>query len=579
MRVIVLISILCASIAFNSLSQRVRYKNVFPLLQSKDYKSAEPLLLQFLKDNDDEANAYFYLGEIITSKLDSVEIFPSTEKYDSMVNLAVDSYKKAISLVDDREVRKNDDYYMAYNRRDLRTGKFGIKTSDVHLDYENKIAEVTAKKELIHELHQLKEKAVNQYSNFKNKAVDFYSSYPNETSFKLRANSEDREALTKVVDLFKVFTTQYSTFVEKLKSLNKPMYDPEIKLLSIDSWDQLAPKDIDFENFKVEIQDYETYLTDLDNEIESEVQPIKELLYKTDNDFNNALSFNQNVMDSSNIKEMNIPDELKEGLANLDNNNVVYNLLHYKQLKNKSALITNVNLFPVLADSSNIYQRTNVVNKYKSRLSDQLELIKLIESKFNDQIKTDFAIYFEGFEPSIEAYIKTEKTILEQKFESVAQKSKEMEIDIQYFTTEQDTIYSSPLNAAANNGDKYVMDLIESDSSLLIMGSWQKKPFVANAGFDMKVNFHLIKDDTTFTVEKFLDLNNNVLVNLKSREEGNPSQLLLYLSYKMEELWRLEFESENTLADAKVEAGIFFLYDEEGNVLKTLNAKGEVIGN
>lgn len=146
MRLILLITILCSSFVFNSYSQRVRYKNIFPLLQSKDYISAEPLLLQFLQENDDEANAYFYLGEIINSKLDTVEIFPSTEKYDSMANLAIDSYKKAISLVDDRELRKNDDYYMAYNRRDLRTGKFAIKKSDVHLDYENKIASVSRKK-------------------------------------------------------------------------------------------------------------------------------------------------------------------------------------------------------------------------------------------------------------------------------------------------------------------------------------------------------------------------------------------------------------------------------------------------
>lgn len=154
-----------------------------------------------------------------------------------------------------------------------------------------------------------------------------------------------------------------------------------------------------------------------------------------------------------------------------------------------------------------------------------------------------------------------------------------MEIDIQYFTSEEDTVYITPLNAAANNGDKYVIDIIEADTSLLLVGSWKKQPFIANAGFDMKVNYKLVVKDTSYIVKNMLDLNNNVLVNLKSTEEEDPSQLLLYLSYQMEELWRLEYESESFLGDAKVEAGIFFLYDEEGDVLKTLNAKGEVIGN
>lgn len=579
MRFILLISIFCFSIVFNSSSQRIKYKNVFPLLQSKDYKSAEPLLLKFLEDNDDEANAYFYLGEIIGSKLDTVEIFPSTKKYDSMVNLAVESYKKAIELVDDREVRKNDEYYIAYNRRDLRTGKFGIKTSDVHLDYENKIAAVSSRKELIHELHQLKTEIISLYEEFKNDVKDFYSSYPDESSFMLRANADDREALSKILKSFNNFTSQYSTFADKVNALNHPLYQAELKFSAINKWNDLKPKEINFSDFKINIQDYDTYLSQLDSKIETEVRPIKELLLKTDNDFNNALKLNESVEDSAAIKDMIIPDELKTGLAQLDNKNLVYDLLRYKQLKNRSALLTNINLFPVLTDSSNIYQRTNIFKKYKSRLSDQLELIKSIESKINDRIKLDFATYFAGFKPSIDAYINTEKTILEKKYEDVAEKSKKMEIDIQYFTTETDTIYITPLNAAAHNGEKFVLDIIESDTSLLLVGSWNKQPFVANAGFDMKINYKVIEDDTTYIVNKMLDLNNNVLVNFKSIEEENQSQLLLYLSYKMEELWRLEFESENMLGDAKEEAGIFFLYDESGKVLKTLNANGEVIGN
>jgi hypothetical protein len=579
MRSLLIVVFLVITFVSNTEAQRIRYKNLFPILQSKDYKTAEPQLLKFLEENDDEANAYFYLGEIIVSKLDTVEIFPSLEKYDSMANQAIKSYKKAISLVDDREVRKNDDYYMAYNRRDLRTGKFGIKTSDVHLDYENKISSVSSKKELILELHHLKEGSKNQYDNFKNKIVGFYSSYPDEIAFLLRANPEDRETLNQSIKFFNDFKEQYSLFVDKLNSLNHPLYDPELKILPISNWDQLAPKDLDFSDFKIEIQDYDEYLTSVNNRIESEVRPLEELLYETDNDFNEALKTNESVKDSAEIQELNIPQELKNGLSSLDESNVIYNLLQYKQLKNKSNLLTNVSLMPVLADSSNIYQRANIVDQYKNRLGDQLELIKLVDSGLDDHLKANFAMYFDGFEPSIDAYINTEKTILEKKYKSVAEKSREMAIDIQYFLMDKDTVYTTPLNAAANDGHKYTLDLIESDTSLFIVGNWENKPFVARAGFDMIIENIKIIEDTTFKINKILELKGNILVNIKSKQDKNPSQVLLYLSYLMEEVWRLEFSSENTLGDAKVEAGIFFLYDQDGNVLKTLNAKGQEIGN
>ena len=190
MRVFVIVLLLTVGFSPKSDAQRIRYKNLFPILQSKDYKTGAPQLLQFLEENDDEANAYFYLGEIIVSQLDSAEIFPSTEKFDSMANRAIEAYKKSMALVDDREIRKNDDYYAAYNRRDLRTGKFAIKISDIHLDYENKIKEVVKKKELVNELHELKNRSIQEYESFALLVEDFHSRFTNESAYLLRTGPE-----------------------------------------------------------------------------------------------------------------------------------------------------------------------------------------------------------------------------------------------------------------------------------------------------------------------------------------------------------------------------------------------------
>ncbi|WP_375577680.1 hypothetical protein ABWH96_11525 [Marivirga tractuosa] len=560
-------------------AQRIRYKNLFPILQSKDYKTAEPQLLKFLEDNDNEANAYFYLGEIIVSKLDSIEVFPTTEKYDSMANRAISAYKRAIELVDDREVRKNDEYYAAYNRRDLRTGKFGIKKSDIHLDYETKIKTVTKKKETVSSLYELKENSVKAYDQLTKTSREFYQSYPDESSFLLRSNSDNLKALQEVEVAYSEFIETYNQFVDELKSLNHPAYNPELKIVDITNWEGLKPIKSDFSDFTITVQDYAKYLTDLKQKIEIEVNPLKELLYKTDAELTEAISKNKNATDSSSIKKIMISEELKNGLNTFDKSEVILNLLKYKKRKSQSVILVNQSIYPVLKDSTNIYQRANLVQDYKESLASQLELIEFIEENINERIILDFKLFLDKFQPSIESYIKTEKTILEQKLDSVSKRSDFMANQIQFFNHEKDSIFLTPLIAATNDSKKYVIKTIELDSMLLIGGLFDKTPFVASATFDMKINNFKLYRDSTLSISNMMLLNDNLLINFDSELDDTKQHRAEYLSLNLQELWKFEYQSNSTLGDAKVEAGIFFLYDQNGKVLSTLNSQGEKIGD
>jgi hypothetical protein len=308
-------------------------------------------------------------------------------------------------------------------------------------------------------------------------------------------------------------------------------------------------------------------------------QPLMKLLYRTDESFSQALEFNVNVQDSASIKELTIPNELPAGLNKLDSKGVIVKLLQYKQLKNESNLLSNVNLFSVLSDSLNVYQRANLIDDYKEKLVEQFDLIKEIENQIDTRTKLDFKLYLGGYQPSIEAYIDTEKTILGQKVEIVTKKSTEMANQIQFFSLEEDSIYITPMIAATRNGSKYILKTIETDSTVIMNGVWKKNPFVAVGGFDMKVINIFQMADSSFIAENMILLNGNLLLNLKSEDEEDNQQILYFLNPKLEELWRLEYEAENTVADAKIEAGIIFVYDTDGKVLKTLNSQGKEIGN
>src|SRR5688572_12564016 len=112
---------------FPVFGQKVKYKDIFGLLSSKQYESAEPFLKKYLKENTDNPNAYLYMGIIYQDRANKDDILKNTRKTIAYMDSAIYFYDKAYKGLTEKEVKRNDEYYQLYNRRDLRTGEFGVK--------------------------------------------------------------------------------------------------------------------------------------------------------------------------------------------------------------------------------------------------------------------------------------------------------------------------------------------------------------------------------------------------------------------------------------------------------------------
>src|SRR4051794_11714234 len=80
--------------------QKVKYKDIFGLLSTKQYETAEPFLKKYLKENDDNPNAYLYMGIILQEKSSKMDILKQTPMVLAYIDTAIFNYDKAYKTID-----------------------------------------------------------------------------------------------------------------------------------------------------------------------------------------------------------------------------------------------------------------------------------------------------------------------------------------------------------------------------------------------------------------------------------------------------------------------------------------------
>jgi hypothetical protein len=267
-----------------ALGQKIKYKDLFVLLSAKQYAEAEPYLKKFLKDNDDYPSAYLYMGLILEDKAYKVDILRETEQYASLLDSAVLYFGLANKGMTEKEISKNEEYYQMYNRRDMRTGKFGVKHSDVILDLELRMK----LKDRAKTAKTLKAHFVAAETSYK-KAEKQYgllqARFPDLKQLYLQADDSVVFELHQLAGTYDSCHIHFNDYKAVAKQMGKIGYNQDFDPQDIlDFKRELTLADFYIDNIK--IQDFKRWALGTAEVLEKEMKPLREKLVARDIELN-----------------------------------------------------------------------------------------------------------------------------------------------------------------------------------------------------------------------------------------------------------------------------------------------------
>jgi hypothetical protein len=279
--------------------QKIKYKDLFVLLDSKRYDDAEPFLRKYLKENDDNPNAQLFMGFILQEKALKGDVLKETDKVAQNADSAVIFLQLAHKAITEKEIKRNDEYYQSYSRRDQRTGEYGIKISDIHLDIEKRVEELKARKDRV---KTLRSQFVAWERLYQQSAVEFKAvqeAFPTEREFLLQSDEKTIEKLKQIKADFDSCTMMFAAYKTTLSHLGKTTYNQMFDAKKITRFKDDGKGLPDFYADDLVTWNYDEWATAALDEIQNEVQPFREKLVSYDVEINKL--FDKIRKDSSSV--------------------------------------------------------------------------------------------------------------------------------------------------------------------------------------------------------------------------------------------------------------------------------------
>ena len=432
--------------------QKVKYKDLLVLLNAKQYDQAEPFLKKYLAENDDNPSAYLFMGIIYQEKSANDDVLKESDLLINHIDSAIIFYDKSYPKITEKDVKRNDENYVMYTRRDLRTGEFGIKLSDIQLDIETRIKSLKERKERVKSLNKHFKLAEAEYNRSNTLYKTLQSRFSTHKELYLQANDSLILELDQLTLVFDSSQVSFKNYRNTSQALGKTGYNQVVDFQEIKSLKKDGSTLSDFMMDDLKLWNYSDWSKKTVRTIREDVYPMRKDLLAFDSQINKmreTLRKDSVPVNTAELRTSKVFDELKKW----DNDPMPASLFRVK--------IADLEYSSELAAGSKLNDKDNISKKI-AFIKQQQVLLNNLDSLANALVNRDWekdAVDYRNFIAN--AYGTTAvlknlgKSTKEFARREIVKKKKELEDNIRLLKWVFSDSDSIPLFKDVPDGSKY----------------------------------------------------------------------------------------------------------------------------
>ena len=529
--------------------QKEKYKDIFGLLNTKRYEEAEPFLKRYLKETSDNPNAFLYMGIIYQEKSAKDDVLKQTKKAIANMDSAIFFYDKAYKAINEKEVKRNDEFYQAYNRRDLRTGEFGVKLSDIQFDLEKKIEGLRERIDRVKMVKHYFSLADTLYKRSTALFTSIKTKYPEEKSLYLRADGDLVKSLTALSVRFDSCVKVFENYRSSSTTIGRTGYDQALSLNDINNYATDGTSPANFLLDDVEVWDYKKFADKAKVAIEKDIVPMRDLLVSYDVEINKLREkLNKDSVSVKNDLTKLVDKLLMEKLKKYDPDPLPMDIFTLKisDLEYRSTLLEH----KPLRDSADIHYRLELLDNEFEYLGRLDSIAAKLTAEDIDREAEDYSHFITNTYSNtvvLKSYVKALKEYSDREKRKKNAQAEEAQNALRWIISGADSIpamtdaTSMAYKQLLLEEEKYTAGLYYKDSTEV---SGYFATIVPSRAVDVKVNFPV--DKTDFKLQDLPALKGRVL----SDTGGHLYFVLLY--------------NEAKTKDEKIPATVAKIYRSDG---------------
>lgn len=272
-------------------AQKIKYKDLFVLLNAEKYKDAGPYLKAFLQAEPGHANANYQMGKMLQLEANGADVLHESELINVKADSSIMYLEKAKGLITAKDIKKHSkDYYAAFKRRDIRSGKFEVKLSDVQLDIDQRIDQLKSRKTKVKALADLLKKGEQEYTDCQEVFKSFQSINIDQTALYLSTNEDDLAQLDNLVNDFNACSTTIRDYKETLNTFGKQGPKQVITFEDITDFKIQGTEELDFFADTIRIWNYGKWASELSDAVKKQIIPLRKRMVDYDERLTELLS-------------------------------------------------------------------------------------------------------------------------------------------------------------------------------------------------------------------------------------------------------------------------------------------------